>query len=75
MFLPLDHKLRQFIIGTVLQAELRRIEAEEAQKRTEMDDELADARTVHARGEEISPLLRMLIAVKDDTEDHGHQAH
>lgn len=65
-------KSRDAAYKAELQAELRRIEAEEAQMRTEMDDELADARAAQARGEEISPSLRMLIAVKDDTEGHGH---
>ena len=68
-------KSRDAAYKAELQAELRRIEAEGAQKRTEMDDELAEARAAQARGEEISPSLRMLIAVKDDTEGQGHQAH
>ena len=62
-------KRRDAAYRAELEAELRRIEAEEAQRKAERADELSEARAAQARGEEISPVLAMLIAVKDDTED------
>jgi hypothetical protein len=51
-----------------LQAELTRLDDEEAQARAAQRDEVDEAREAMRRGEEVSPLMRMLIEVKDSTE-------
>lgn len=51
-----------------LLAELRRIEALEAQEKAELSDELAEARAAQARGEDIPGILALLIRAKDSNE-------
>ncbi len=56
-------------IKAQLQAELRRIEAAEAQGDAEKEDQLAEARAAQARGEEIPGILALLLAAKDANDD------
>jgi hypothetical protein len=51
-----------------LQAELRRIDEDEERQRARKQDEVAEAKAAMERGEEVSPLMRMLIKVRQATE-------
>jgi hypothetical protein len=51
-----------------LQAELRRIEAMEAKEREERADQVEAARAAMANGEEVSPLMKMLVKVREATD-------
>jgi hypothetical protein len=51
-----------------LQAELRRIDAMEAKEREERADQVEAARAAMARGEEVSPLMQMLVRVREATD-------
>ena len=51
-----------------LRAELRRIDAEEARERVQRQDEVEEARAAMARGEEVSPLMKMLVQVREATD-------
>ena len=51
-----------------LQDELRRLDDEEAQAKAERRDQVDEARAAMSRGEPVSPLMAMLIKVRDETE-------
>jgi hypothetical protein len=51
-----------------LQDELARLDAQEREEREARRDQTDAAREAQARGEPISPLMKMLIAIKDETE-------
>jgi hypothetical protein len=51
----------------LLQEELSRLDAEEREQRAAHRDEIDEAREAMARGEEVSPLMTMLVRVKDET--------
>jgi hypothetical protein len=50
-----------------LRAELARIDAMEAKERAERADQVEAARAAMARGEEVSPLMKMLVSVREAT--------
>ena len=52
-----------------LLAELKRVNALEKSGKTELADRLAEARAAKAQGEEIDPMLDLLLKVKDDRDD------
>jgi hypothetical protein len=50
-----------------LRDELARLDAEEAQEKAARHSEVDEAAAAMARGEEVSPLMRMLVQVKNET--------